>query len=223
TVAAVLMLPGGVRSDGVVVGITLTLVLVPATLRLLWAAGPAVLVAGAVAIGFYGLAARSVRAAWLRVGAATLLGGYATLVSLARPSAAAITLTTIAVAGVLIGVAPWLEFAAGGRPTEIVTEAALGGAAFALPGAVAFATAAMAVTTGAIAAVARVAALLVPRYPLATAAAVVLAVALGVRALPVGLRRGPTVGATLVGGVIAVVSGLAALIGGVNALRANTK
>src|SRR5439155_1672108 len=83
--------------------------------------------------------------------------------------------------------------------------------------------AAMAVTTGAIAAVARVAALLVPRYPLATAAAVVLAVALGVRALPVGLRRGPTVGATLVGGVIAVVSGLAALIGGVNALRANTK
>jgi hypothetical protein len=325
TVAVVVALHGEARADGAVIGTTLTLVLVPATLRLTWVAVPAVLVAGAVALGVSGLAAKTERAAWLRVGAAALLGGYATVVSLGRPSAAAITLTCIAVAGVLIGVAPWLDFASGGRPTEVVTEAALGGAALALPGAVSFATAAlapeshlpgpilaagslavagtlgaaalarvaraattplptlgaalgavivsltafftphvqfadlgvavlllvgavllvaapwvdasrqptarldgsdlaaMAVTTAAIAAVARVAALLVPRYPLATAAAVVLAVALGVRGLPMGLRRGPTVGATLVGGVIAAVAGIAAVIGGLNALRANHK
>ncbi len=325
TVAVVLMLPGGVRADGAVVGITLTLILVPATVRLPYAAAPAVLVAGAVVLGAYGLAARTDRAAWVRVGTAALLGFYATAISLARPGAAAITLTTLAVAGVMIGVAPWLEFTAGGRPTEVVTEAALGGAAFALPGAVAFAVAALdpqnkapgpilaagflavagtlggatlarvaraattplptlgatlgavtvsltafntrhvaladlgvaalllggavmlilapwldasrqpgarldgsdlaavVVTTGAIAAVARVAALLVPQYPLATAAAVVLAVALGVRGLPVGLRHGPTVGSTIVGGAVAAVAGLAAVVGGIDALRANTK
>src|SRR6266700_7143362 len=242
------------------------------------------------------------RAAWVRVGTAALLGFYATAISLARPGAAAITLTTLAVAGVMIGVAPWLEFTAGGRPTEVVTEAALGGAAFALPGAVAFAVAALdpqnkapgpilaagflavAGTLGGatLARVARaattplptlgatlgavtvsltafntrhvaladlgVAALLLggavmlilapwldaSRQPgaqldgsdlaavvvttgaIAAAAAVVLAVALGVRGLPVGLRRGPTVGSTIVGGVVAAVAGLAAVVGGIN-------
>src|SRR2546423_11751586 len=81
----------------------------------------------------------------------------------------------------------------------------------------------MGVTTAAIAAVARVAALLVPQYPLATAAAVVLAVALGLRGLPEGLRRGPVVGSTIVGGVVAAVAGIAAVIGGANALRADHK
>ncbi len=323
TVAIVLMLPPGIRADGAVVGLTVTLLLIPATLRLPFAAAPLVLVAGAVAIGGYGLAARTERAAWLRIGAAALLGFYATAIALARPGAAAITLTGIAVAGVVIGAAPWLAITAGGGPSDLVAEAALGGAAFALPGAVAFATAALApdskvpgpilaagflavagtlgaaalarvarsattplptlgatlgavtvalvafntrhvaladlgvaalllagavllvlapwldasrqptarldgsdlaamgVTTAAIAAVARVAALLVPQYPLATAAGVVLAVALGVRALPVGLRRGPTFGSTLVGGILAGVAGIAAVIGGINALRAN--
>src|SRR2546423_7884405 len=78
----------------------------------------------------------------------------------------------------------------------------------------------MAVTTAAIAAVARVAALLVPQYPLATAAGVVLAVALGLRALPVGWRRGPIVGSTIVGGFVAAVAGIAAVLDGINTLRA---
>ncbi len=323
TLAAMMMLPPGYRSDGTAIGLTLALVLSPATLRLPWAAGPAVLVAGAVAIGALGLAARTERSAWLRIAAAALLGFYATVLSLSRPGAAAVTLTVLTVAGVLIGLAPWLEFTDGGRPADLVAEAALGGAAFALPGAVAFATAslapeskapgpilaagflavsgtlgaaalarvaraattplpmigatlgaltvslaafiaphvaladigvavlllagavllilapwldasrqpsarldgsdlaAMGVTTAAIAAVARVAALLVPQYPLAMAAGVVLAVALGLRGVPEGMRRGPIVGCTLVGGVIAGVAGIAAVIGGVNALRAN--
>ncbi|OLB78641.1 MAG: hypothetical protein AUI14_12640 [Actinobacteria bacterium 13_2_20CM_2_71_6] len=322
TVAAVLMLPGEVRQDGAVAGVTLTLVLAPSALHLPWAVAPAVLVLGAVAIGGYGLAARSVQAARIRIGAAALLGFYATGISIARPGGAALTLTGLAVAGAMIGAAPRLGFAVAGRGPELVGEAALGAAAFALPGAVAFATAALqpgseapgpilsasflavagtlsaaalvrvaraattplptlgatlgavtvaitayqsrhvalvdlgvatllligaillvlapwldasrqpnarldgsdlaavGVTTAAIAAVARIAALLVPQYPLATAAGVVLAVALGVRALPVEWRRGPTTGSTIVGAVIAGVAGLAAVIGGVNALKA---
>src|SRR5262249_53786669 len=66
------------------------------------------------------------------------------------------------------------------------------------------------VPTAAIAALSRVTALLVPRYPLATVAALVLAVALGVRALPAEWRRGPVVGSALVGGFIAVMAGIGA-------------
>src|SRR5262249_43590331 len=48
------------------------------------------------------------------------------------------------VSGAVIGAAPRLAFTAAGRGAELAAEAALGGAAFAFPGAVAFATAALA-------------------------------------------------------------------------------
>src|SRR5262249_41801410 len=79
--------------------------------------------------------------------------------------------------------------------------------------------AAMGVTTAAIAALSRVTALLFPSYALATVAALVLAVALGVRALPAEWRRGPLVGSTLVGGVSAVMGGVGAVPGAGAALR----
>ena len=322
TVAAVIMLPPQWRDEGAVAGGTLTVLLVPAAFHLPWALAPVLPVAAAIAVGAYGLAATSEQAAWVRIGAAILLGFYATGISLARPSAGAFTLTALAVAGAMIGTAPRLAFATSGRGAQLAAEAALGGAAFALPGAVAFATAALAppdfapgpilaasylavagtlsataiaqvaratssplptigatlgaivvaliaflaphvvvldkgvavllligaillvvapsmdvsgrlvagldgsdvaamgVTTAAIAALSRVAALLVPRYPLATVAGLVLAVALGVRGLPAEWRRGPIVGSTLVGGFVAVLAGIGAITGAVDALRA---
>jgi hypothetical protein len=319
TVAAIIMLPGWVRPDGAIGGLTLTLLLVPAAFRLPWAAAPLVLVLGAVAIGGYALTATSSRSVWVRVGAAAALGFDAAGVSLAEPGAGAVTLTTIAVAGAMIGVAPRLTPGLSGPPAQLAGEAALGGAAFALPGAVAFGTAALApgtgpvpvlaaaflavagtlsaaavaqvarhmaspllaggaalgaitvaiatfrthvtlvdagvsalllvgalllflappladrragsrldgadlaaavVTAAAIAALARVASLVAPRYGLATAAGLVLLVALGVRAMPADWRRGPTVGSTLVGTVVGLIAGTVAFQGGLSALGA---
>jgi len=81
--------------------------------------------------------------------------------------------------------------------------------------------AAVAVTTGAIAALARVSSLLFPRYGLATAAGLVLLVAAGVRAMPVAWRRGPVIGGSLVGSVVAAVAGFGAVRGGVAVLEAD--
>jgi len=322
TVAAVLMVAPEYRADAGVAGAGLTLLLAPSALHLPWALAPVLPVAGAIAIGAYGLAATLPRSAWTRIGTAAVLGFYATGISLARPGGGALTLTAIAVAGAMIGAAPRLGFTAPGPAATLSAEAALGGAAFALPGAVAFATAglappgsppgpvlaaaylalagtlsaaaiaqvaratssplptigatlgaivvalvaflvphvqmldwgvailllgaavllllapsldaggrlmagldgsdvaALAVTTAALAALSRVAALVVPRYPLATVAALVLGVALGVRALPADWRRGPMVGNALVGGFITALAGIGAVTGAVDALRA---
>ncbi len=322
TVAAVLMLPTGAREDGAAAGITLTLLLVPATMHLQWGAVPLLLVPAAIAIGAYGLAAGTLRAAWLRVSGAAILGFYAAAISLGRPSVGALTLTALAAGGAIIGAAPRMGFTAGGPGADVAAEAALGGAAFALPGAVAFATAALSigqyapgpilaaaymavagtlgaaaiaqvaratttplptvgaalgalvvavtafnsphvalldtgvavlllaaavllvvapgldlgrrpgaqydgsdiaaigVTAAAIAALARVAALVVPEYPLATAAGLVLAVALGLRSLPEEWRRGPIVGSEIVGALIAAVAAVGAVRGALDALRA---
>jgi hypothetical protein len=80
--------------------------------------------------------------------------------------------------------------------------------------------AAMGVTAAGIAALARVAALVVPEYPLATAAGLVLAVALGLRALPAEWRPGPVVGTEIVGALIAAVAAVGAARGALDALRA---
>jgi hypothetical protein len=148
TVAATLMLPPYLRSVGVVTGTTLTFLLVPAGLALPWAAVPALLVLVAVVIGGSALVAADARASWVRIGGAALLGGYAAWVSLARPDAAALTLTGLAVAGAAIGTAPWLVEGTLGTQSRRAADAGWGAAAFALPGAIAFATAGTAPGTG---------------------------------------------------------------------------
>lgn len=322
TVAAVLMVRADYRGEAAVAGAGLTLLLAPSALHLAWGFAPVPPLAGAIAVGGFGLAARTTRAAWTRIGVAVLLGFYAAALSLGRPGAGALVLTAIAIAGAMIGAAPRLGFTASGPAAALVSEAAFGGAAFALPGAVAFATAALAaeggppgpilasaylavagtlgaaaiaqvarattsplpttgatlgaivvalvaflaphvavldwgvailllvasimlllapaldaggrlvggldgsdvaalaVTTAAIAALSRVAALVVPSDPLATIGALVLVVALGVRALPLDWRRGPIVGNALVGAFIAVLAGIGAVTGAVDALKA---
>ena len=320
TAAALAMLPPRYRSDGVVAGVLLTFLLVPAGLRLPWAAVPAVLVLAAVPVGASALVARESRSCWLRIAAATLLGGYAAGVSLARPDVAALTLTGLAIAGAAVGTAPRLFEGPLGPHAERAADAGWGAAGFALPGAIAFATAgtttnsgpvpilaatfltvagtltataitqvarghpspllvsgttagavvtavaalqapgvalvdlgvaalllvgaltlslapwldldritaradgldiaALAATAAAITAVARVAGLLLPRYQLAVAAALVLLVAAGVRTMPVSWRRGPVLGGSLVGLVVAGIAGIGALRAGLAALGA---
>lgn len=320
TAAALAMLPPRYRSDGVVAGIMLTFLLVPAGLRLPWAAVPAVLVLAAVPVGASALVARESRSGWLRIAAATLLGGYAAGVSLARPDVAALTLTGLAIAGAGVGTAPRLFDGPLGPYAERAADAGWGAAGFALPGAIAFATAgtttnsgpvpilaatfltvagtltataitqvargrpspllvsgttagavvtavaalqapgvalvdigvaalllvgaltlslapwldldrittradgldiaALAVTAAAITAVARVAGLMAPRYQLAIAAALVLLVAAGVRTMPASWRRGPVLGGSLVGLVVAGIAGVGAVRSGLAALGA---
>ena len=69
-------------------------------------------------------------------------------------------------------------------------------------------------------ALARVAALAFPSAPLVLAALVVLAVGLGVRALPADWRRGPVRGLMLAGLVVAAIAGWMALTGGLRILAA---
>jgi hypothetical protein len=147
TLAAITMLPARDRADGAVIGLTLAFLLVPAGLALPWAAVPLVLVLAAAALGAYALIAPTTRAAWIRIAAATILGCYGVGVGLARPDAAALALSGLAIAGAAIGVAPRLAESTLGPNVDLATEAGWAGAAFALPGAVAFATAGTAQST----------------------------------------------------------------------------
>jgi hypothetical protein len=80
--------------------------------------------------------------------------------------------------------------------------------------------AAAAVTAGLIGSLARTAALVSPVLWLVLTALLVLLVAVGVRALPEEIRRGPIVGAGIAGGILGIVAGYPALAGGVQALAA---
>ena len=64
-----------------------------------------------------------------------------------------------------------------------------------------------AATTALIGALARIAAILAPGGEIATVAALILVVAIGVRALPEEWRRGPALGIAVGGGVIAAIAG----------------
>ncbi len=79
---------------------------------------------------------------------------------------------------------------------------------------------AVAVTTAAIAAVTRVGALVVPRYALASAAVVVLAVAIGIRGIPDSWRRGPIVGTVAVSAVVGLIAGVTAVRAGLAVIQA---
>ncbi|MEV4618913.1 permease [Asanoa sp. NPDC049573] len=75
-----------------------------------------------------------------------------------------------------------------------------------------------AATTALIGALARIAAILAPGGEIATVAALILVVAIGVRALPEDWRRGPALGIAVGGGVIAAIAGYQSLAGGLRIL-----
>ena len=143
TVAGVIVVPERFREDVIAVGVPFSALITPAALGLQWLAAPVLTVIAAIAAGVLALTVSRTRTAWILLGAAAILGFYAAATSLAQPSATALTLTAITLAGAGIAMAP--------RPartdpqaelvTRRVTDAAAGGAIFALPGAAAAATA----------------------------------------------------------------------------------
>lgn len=318
TLAAAFAVPPAFQREATAVGAAVTILAAPASYGLDWRTTPWLLFAGAVGFGILGLAAPTERAGRVYVGAALLVGLAAATASLARPDLTAWVLTAITLAGGVIGLAP--HWATAGPHARITTDAALGGAAAALPGAAAtsvvvtvpsvnavpvlaaaflavsaslgFAAltqvaqrrtniplaaggsvgavavtvaaftgrgatiadalvalsllvgavllwlapsidagrgdrwidgtdvAAAAVTAGAIGALARISATAAPGTGLATTAALVLIVALGVRAMPEDWRPGPVVGCAIAGAIVAAMAGTAAIIGGLRVLVA---
>ncbi|MGI5245389.1 SCO7613 C-terminal domain-containing membrane protein [Dactylosporangium sp. CA-139066] len=127
------------RADVAVIGGALTLLIAPAALGLSWFAVPALAVSAAIAAGALALRVRAAHTAWACLGAALGLGLYAAAASLAGPAATSVTLTAITIAGAAIALLPSPHQTDGGRlaVTRRVTDAAGGGALFALPGAAA--------------------------------------------------------------------------------------
>ncbi|HZN20260.1 MAG TPA: permease [Micromonosporaceae bacterium] len=321
TLAAVVAVPPAFQREATAAGAAVAVLAAPASYGLSWSTTPWVLLAGAVGFGIVGLAAPTERAARVLVGAALLVGLAAATASLARPELTAWVLMALALAGGVIGLAP--HWATGGPHANITTDAALGGAAAALPGAAATSVvvtvpsvdavpvlaaaflavsvslgyaaliqvaqrrtnvplaaggsvgaaavtvaaftgdgaeivdilvalsllvgaallwfapsidasqradrwiegpdvAAAAVTAGAIGALARISASAAPGTGLATTAALVLIVAIGVRAMPERWRPGPVVGCAIAGAVVAVMAGTAAVVGGLRVLVATS-
>ena len=138
TIACRLVVPEPARYQSTVAASVLTVLVTPAGLGLDWAAAPAVLTCAAIAYGGAALAVRGAELSRSCLVAAGLVGLFATAASLTRPGATALVLTAIVFAGVVIAGPratrpdPYAEAVA-----QQVQETAAGGAAFALPGAVA--------------------------------------------------------------------------------------
>ncbi len=163
--AAVLFAPRD-RGDAVTACLGLAVLLAPAGFGLPWAFAPLFGTLAALVAGGYALAAKHPRSAAVRAGTALVVGGFAAATALAHPGPAALTLLVIAIGGAVIGSAPRLSRFTGDdrdtivdpqidraralrqveliRANAIAGDLALGGAAFALPGAVASAIAALA-------------------------------------------------------------------------------
>ncbi|WP_422734273.1 SCO7613 C-terminal domain-containing membrane protein [Micromonospora sp. WMMD558] len=135
TVAAVVALPSEIRREFAVVGGALTALAVPASFGLGWAAAPWPMVLAAIVIGVLGLSARTERAALAHAATAAGVGLFGAGAGLARPALTAAVLLTLFAAGVLVAAAPRVRLAP--APADTVSAWAAGGAAFALPGAVA--------------------------------------------------------------------------------------
>ncbi|MGY0007986.1 SCO7613 C-terminal domain-containing membrane protein, partial [Micromonospora sp. I033] len=135
TVAAVVALPAEIRREFAVVGAALTALAVPASLGLGWATACWPMLLTAVAIGVLGLTAGTERAALAHAVTAAGLGLVGAGAALARPTLSAAALTLLFLAGALVSLAPRVRIAAAAADT--VCAWAAGGAAFALPGAVA--------------------------------------------------------------------------------------
>ncbi|MEH1125987.1 SCO7613 C-terminal domain-containing membrane protein, partial [Micromonospora sp. CPCC 206061] len=159
TIAAVLSLPPEGRRASAVAGAALTAVAAPASLGLPWAAAPWLPVLAAIGIGATGLYARTTGAARAHIAGAAVVGLVGAGAALARPALTAGVLAVLALAGAMIAIAaPWLseqtdvlrdepvpaQLVRAGPDAHEVGEWAAGGAAFALPGAVAAGVAAMA-------------------------------------------------------------------------------
>ncbi|MFU8849633.1 SCO7613 C-terminal domain-containing membrane protein [Micromonospora sp. SL1-18] len=135
TIAAVVALPPEIRREFAVVGAALTALAVPASLGLGWAAACWPMLLTAVGIGVHGLTAGTRRSAVIHAVTAAGLGVLGAGASLARPALTAAALTTLVLAGALVSLAPRVRIAA--TAADTVCGWAAGGAAFALPGAVA--------------------------------------------------------------------------------------
>ncbi|WP_406037821.1 permease [Micromonospora sp. NBC_00898] len=135
TVAAVVALPPEIRREFAVLGAALTALAVPASLGLGWTAAPWPMLLTAVGIGVLGLTAGSVRSAVVHAVTAFGLGALGAGAALSRPALTAAALTTLFLAGALVSLAPRVRIAPAAADT--VSGWAAGGAAFALPGAVA--------------------------------------------------------------------------------------
>ncbi|GAA3202094.1 SCO7613 C-terminal domain-containing membrane protein [Dactylosporangium siamense] len=131
--------PERFRADVAVIGAALTLLVAPAAFGLSWLMIPALAVAGAVIVGALAMRVPEAHTAWVCLGAALVLGLYAAAASLARPSATALTLVVISAAGAGIALLPrpHRTDVNGDFVTRRVSDAAAGGALFALPGAAA--------------------------------------------------------------------------------------
>ncbi|WP_200209354.1 SCO7613 C-terminal domain-containing membrane protein [Micromonospora coerulea] len=135
TIAAVVALPPEIRREFAVLGAALTALAVPASLGLGWAAAPWPMLLAAVGIGVLGLSADTGRAAVVHAVTAFGLGSVGAAASLSRPALTAAALTTLFLAGALVSLTPRIRIAPAAADT--VSGWAAGGAAFALPGAVA--------------------------------------------------------------------------------------
>ncbi|WP_431893798.1 SCO7613 C-terminal domain-containing membrane protein [Micromonospora haikouensis] len=136
TVAAVLALPPQIRREFAVAGAALTALAVPASFGLGWAAAPWPMVVAAVGIGAVGLTATTARSATVHAVAATVVGLLGAGAGLARPALTAAVLLALFVGGALVAVVPRVRMTAAAAADTVANWAA-GGAAFALPGAVA--------------------------------------------------------------------------------------
>lgn len=134
-IAAVLALPPEIRREFAVAGAALTALAVPASFGLGWAVAPWPMVLAAIGIGVAGLTARTARAATAHAAAAVVVGLLGAGAALARPALTAAVLLTLFVAGALVAVAPRIRITP--APADVVAAWAAGGAAFALPGAIA--------------------------------------------------------------------------------------
>ncbi|MET8082719.1 permease [Micromonospora sp. NPDC005237] len=135
TIAAVLALPPEIRREFAVAGAALTALAVPASFGLGWASAPWPMVVTAIGIGVIGLSARTTRAALAHAAGAAVVGLFGAGAGLSRPALTAAVLLTLFAAGALVALAPRVRIASAAADT--VTDWAAGGAAFALPGAVA--------------------------------------------------------------------------------------
>jgi hypothetical protein len=133
TVAAAVALPSSVRQEGAVIGVAVTALAVPASLRLAWSEAPWPLILAAIGLGGVGLLARTRRIAITHIAAAGVVGLFGAAAALSASWLTAAVLTALAGAGVMIGVAarqiPIRLYA------WLVGDWAAGAAALALPGA----------------------------------------------------------------------------------------
>ncbi|WBB77399.1 permease [Micromonospora sp. WMMD882] len=136
TVAAVLALPAEIRREFAVAGAAVTALAAPASVGLGWATAPWPMALTAIGVGLAGLTARTRRAALAHALAAGAVGLVGAGAALARPASTAAVLLALFVGGVLVVLAPRVRLTPAAA-ADTLTAWAAGGAAFALPGAVA--------------------------------------------------------------------------------------